>query len=162
MLSPASLAKRIAFISLLLRVKLTCGLLPPSSDNKGASPVHQMIRSLGKPCSPVCGLKYSQFLPLKLRSHNSGDCSVLATRRRVCRRSIGTWAMERIRSITSALRSLDVLPPSSNLTLSSLVLLTRLMASLIKVSTSAECWRIGAKRASAAIFSGPSITVDSR
>ncbi|MNV70352.1 hypothetical protein D3C71_1633120 [compost metagenome] len=49
-----------------------------------------------------------------------------------------------------------VSPASSSLTLSSLRLLTRLMVSLTKVSTSAECWRIGAIRASAAIFSGPS------
>jgi hypothetical protein len=55
-----------------------------------------------------------------------------------------------------------VSPASSSLTLSSLRLLTRLMASLMKVSTSAECWRIGASRASAAIFSGPSTAMLSR
>ncbi|MNP61662.1 hypothetical protein D3C76_1568760 [compost metagenome] len=58
--------------------------------------------------------------------------------------------------MTLALFSDEVSPANSNLTLSSLRLLTRLMVSLTKVSTSAECWRIGAIKASAAIFSGPS------
>ncbi|MNY44802.1 hypothetical protein D3C86_1798600 [compost metagenome] len=72
-------------------------------------------------------------------------------------RSSGTWAMDSSRSITRARLVTEVSPASSSLTLSSLRLLTRLMVSLMKVSTSAECWRMGASRASAAICSGPAI-----
>ncbi|MNV96100.1 hypothetical protein D3C71_1910630 [compost metagenome] len=61
-----------------------------------------------------------------------------------------------------ALLGVEASPPNNSLTLSSLTLLTRLMVSLIKVSTSAECWRIGASRASAAIFSAPSTGMLSR
>ena len=45
----------------------------------GSSPIHHSRRSDGRPCSPVSGLKYSQSLPLKLRSHSSGLCGWSAT-----------------------------------------------------------------------------------
>lgn len=154
--SSDSLARRMAFISLLFRLKLTWAFLPPSMVISGSSPSHQIRRSEGRPCSPVTTLKYSQFSPLKLRSHSSGLCCRSATRRMVWTRSIGTWAMDSRVSTICAFFSRLVSPAISSLTLSSLPLLARLMASLTKVSTSAECWRMGASRASAAIFSGPS------
>ncbi|MDT4838480.1 hypothetical protein FQZ97_722380 [compost metagenome] len=80
----------------------------------------------------------------------------------VCTRSIGTWAMDSSSSMALALFGVDASPASSSLTLSSFRLLTRLMVSLMNVSTSAECWRIGASSASAAIFSGPSTAMLSR
>ncbi|MNI75757.1 hypothetical protein D3C73_1319380 [compost metagenome] len=76
--------------------------------------------------------------------------------------STGTWAMDSTSSTILALCPLDGSPASSSFTLSSLRLLTRLIASPMNVSTSAECWRIGASSASAAIFSGPSTTMLSR
>jgi len=161
-LASVSLARRMAFISLLLRVKVTRAFLPPSTLIRFSSPVHHSRRSAGRPCSPVSGLKYSHWLPLKLRSHSSGACGWSATRRMVWTFSMGTWAMDSSRSTMLALCAVDGSPASSSLTLSSPRLLTRLMVSLTKVSTSAECWRIGASRASAAIFSGPSMVMLSR
>ncbi|MNF02882.1 hypothetical protein D3C80_2021010 [compost metagenome] len=76
--------------------------------------------------------------------------------------STGTWAMDSSSSTIFALCAADGSPAQSILALSSLLLLTRLIASLMKVSTSAECWRIGASRASAATFSGPSMAMLSR
>jgi len=160
--SSVSLARRMAFISLLFRLKVTMAFLPPSTVIRFSSPVHHSRRSAGRPCSPVSGLKYSQSLPLKLRSHSSGVCGWSATRRMVWTFSTGTWAMDSSSSTILALCGVEGSPASSNFTLSSLRLLVRLMASLIKVSTSAECWRIGASKASAAIFSGPSTAMLSR
>ncbi|MNE59715.1 hypothetical protein D3C80_1548270 [compost metagenome] len=74
----------------------------------------------------------------------------------MCTRSIGMWAMFSSVSTMRERFSRLVSPASSSFTLSSLRLLARLMASLTKVSISAECWRMGASRASAAILSGPS------
>ncbi|MNY55016.1 hypothetical protein D3C86_1909540 [compost metagenome] len=70
--------------------------------------------------------------------------------------------MDSSKSMTRALFGVVVSPASRSLTLSSFRLLTRLMVSLTKVSTSAECWRMGAIKASAAIFSGPSTAMLSR
>ncbi|MCY1292137.1 hypothetical protein D9M70_413500 [compost metagenome] len=152
----------MAFISLLFMLKVTWTFLPPSTLIRLPSPVHQIRRSLGRPCSPVSGLKYSQFSPLKLRSQSSGLWACSLTRRMVWTRSIGTWAMDSSSSMTLALFGVPGSPASSSFTLSSLRLLTRLMVSVMKVSTSAECWRMGASRASAAIFSGPSTGMLSR
>ncbi|MNE37495.1 hypothetical protein D3C80_1313460 [compost metagenome] len=160
--SSVSLARRMAFISLLLRLKLTLAFLPPSTVIRLSSPVHHSKRSAGRPCSPVSGLKYSQSVPLKLRSHSSGVCGWSLTRRMVWTFSAGTWAMDSSKSMTRALFGVVVSPASRSLTLSSFRLLTRLMVSLTKVSTSAECWRMGAIKASAAIFSGPSTAMLSR
>ncbi|MCY1444657.1 hypothetical protein D9M71_611400 [compost metagenome] len=57
MFSSVSLARRMAFISLLFMLKVTWTFLPPSTLIRLPSPVHQIRRSLGKPCSPVSGLK---------------------------------------------------------------------------------------------------------
>ncbi|MNI68449.1 hypothetical protein D3C73_1241470 [compost metagenome] len=127
-----------------------------------SSPVHHSRRSVGRPCSPVSGLKYSQSVPLKLRSQSSGVCGWSATRRMVWTFSTGTWAMDSSSSTIFALCAGVGSPARSILALSSLLLLTRLIASLMKVSTSAECWRIGASNASAASFSGPSTAMLSR
>ena len=55
--SSDSLARRMAFISLLFRLKLTWAFLPPSMVISGSSPSHQIRRSEGRPCSPVTTLK---------------------------------------------------------------------------------------------------------